>query len=51
MAALTDFVDFSQLSLQGMFDIIFAGLTCDSNLCWPFAVTALSIAFNPIFWK
>ncbi|BCR86990.1 bifunctional phosphatidyl-N-methylethanolamine N-methyltransferase/phosphatidyl-N-dimethylethanolamine N-methyltransferase [Aspergillus chevalieri] len=30
MAALTDFVDFSQLSLQ---------------------VTALSIAFNPIFWN
>lgn len=49
MASLTDYVDLSQSSLKGASDIMreLKHVILTNN----FAVVAVSIAFNPIFWK
>lgn len=49
MASLTDFVDFSQSSLHSMSDIIHLSALHANGP--GYSVTAVSIAFNPIFWK
>lgn len=49
MASLTDYVDFSQSSLKGASDIMRE--LKHVILTDTFAVVAVSIAFNPIFWK